>query len=138
MEQPKDYNELLQSVIPPKDLLDVSLDSESALEARDAFFGDIRQHLEEEFSHGALFAALSVQRVVSPPRQGRAHVDMSDELTLGSSIHHPSPLGIALQTSEHGVSVVTFSLIPIHKFGNRALQALKQADEAFSDATFRS
>ncbi|MGH7217827.1 MAG: hypothetical protein ACREGE_00055 [Candidatus Microsaccharimonas sp.] len=136
MEQPKNYNELLQSVTPPKTLMDVSLDSEDVVEVRNAFFGDVRQRLEKEFSHGALFAALSVQRIISPPQRGRAHVDMSDELTLVSSIHHPSPLAIALETSEHGMSVVTFSLVPIHKFGNRALQALKQADEAFSIATF--
>ncbi len=137
MEQPKDYNELLQAVKPPKDLLDASLDSEDTIEVRDAFFSDVRTHLEEELSYGALFMALSVQRITSPPQQGRAYVDISDELTLDSSVRHPSPLAVALQTNEHGMSVVKFSLIPIHKYGNKALQALKQADESFSDITFR-
>ena len=138
MESEKDYNSLLESVTPPSVLLDASLDSKAAVEARETFFAQVHHSFEQEFSYGALAAALSVQRITSPPQEGRAYVDVSDELTLGSSVYHPSPLAFALQTSEHGMSVVKFGLVPIHKFGNRALQALKQADEVFSDITFRS
>jgi hypothetical protein len=137
MEQEKDYNSLLASVTPPKMLWDTLLDSKVASEARETFFAQVRYSFEQEFSYGALAAALSLRRITSPPKEGRTLVDISDELMIDSAVHHPSPIAFALQTSEHGGPVVRFGLIPIHKFGNSALKALKQADEAFSTITFR-
>ena len=135
MRSEKDYNSLLIPVKPPQDMWGATLETPEAGQARDEFFKNVRQSFETEFSRGALEMALSVKRVVSPPLKGDA-IDISDELTLISADHH-APLAFALQTREHNEQVIRFGLVPIHKFGNKALSALKEADKAFSDIIFR-
>lgn len=135
MRTEKDYNALLVPLQPPQDMWGATLQMPEAQQTRDVFFKNIRRSFEAEFSYSALEMALSVTRVVSPPLKGD-DVDMSDELTLIST-ERPAPIAFALQTREHNEPVVRFGLVPIHKFGNKALSALKEADEAFSDIVFR-
>lgn len=127
----EEYDALLETVQAREPLEGVTLDTESVRAARDMFFKEVKAALEPKLSALALETCFTVERIVSP-KKGRNAITL-DGLTAGDG----KPIAFALQTREDDKDIVRFGTMPVSGVSEASLEALEEADEVFSNETFR-